>query len=104
MKSAAGGRRLSENKTDSVKRSLFAVAKKLRSALVLRARKLSGTRAKPFESRRRAPRALLHCANEKRPEGRRSFAQVTGLEPAASPVTGECSNQLSYTCIVSGYP
>ncbi len=26
-------------------------------------------------------------------------ARVTGLEPAASPVTGECSNQLSYTRI-----
>ncbi len=25
------------------------------------------------------------------------FARVTGLEPATSPVTGECSNQLSYT-------
>lgn len=25
------------------------------------------------------------------------FARVTGLEPAAFPVTGECSNQLSYT-------
>ncbi len=24
-------------------------------------------------------------------------ARVTGLEPAAFPVTGECSNQLSYT-------
>ena len=27
-------------------------------------------------------------------------ARVTGFEPAASPVTGECSNQLSYTRIL----
>ena len=26
------------------------------------------------------------------------FAQSSGLEPATSPVTGECSNQLSYDC------
>ena len=33
---------------------------------------------------------------EKAPFGAFSFARSTGLEPATSRVTGECSNQLSY--------
>ncbi len=33
-------------------------------------------------------------------------ARATGLEPAASPVTGECSNQLSYarSCLGTKFP
>src|SRR3989344_8865032 len=51
------------------------------------------------------PRFEPHVRNKhrKRPAQGRSFsslARVTGLEPAASPVTGECSNQLSYTRII----
>ena len=43
--------------------------------------------------RRTYARGVSHA----KPEGRRVVAGVTGLEPAASCVTGRRSNQLSYT-------
>ena len=38
----------------------------------------------------------LACRDEARPKGERSLAGSTGLEPAASGVTGRRSNQLNY--------
>ncbi len=38
----------------------------------------------------------LACLDEARPKGERSLAGSTGLEPAASGVTGRRSNQLNY--------
>jgi hypothetical protein len=38
----------------------------------------------------------LACLDEARPQGERSLAGSTGLEPAASGVTGRRSNQLNY--------
>ena len=50
-----------------------------------------------FESRTHDAPHRAHSATQKCPEGHFAYARVTGLEPAAFPVTGECSNQLSYT-------
>ena len=39
----------------------------------------------------------VHCAPQNRGQLAEGMAGVTGLEPAASGVTGQRSNQLSYT-------
>jgi hypothetical protein len=63
----------------------------------------------PFKSRRKSKQfdLLRHAHKQKIPVGGFFvYAQSTGLEPATSRVTGECSNQLSYDCIniFSTYP
>ena len=53
----------------------------------------------PFKSQRKVRRHFASLAQtQKCPEGHLSvFARVMGFEPTAFPVTGERSNQLSYT-------
>ena len=60
----------------------------------------------PYTQPFRAPlgASLLATAPIKNgPEVHFLLAQLTGLEPATSPVTGECSNQLSYNCIKNSF-
>ena len=42
----------------------------------------------------------MHLLNNAFGDGEEKMARVTGLEPAASGVTGRRSNQLSYTRVV----